>query len=93
MDVENLNVGQEFEELPETNTIFLTENDVFKKGKGLYPIERMNMATGELFNDREHILYVNGAYRDDSDLGKLMHDFSCWNPDEMHFEMLKAITR
>ncbi len=38
-------------------------------------------------------LYVNGAYRDDSDLGKLMHDFFCWNPDEMHFEMLKDVTR
>mgnify|MGYP007069840824 CR=1 FL=1 len=28
-----------------------------------YPIERMNMATGEMFGDGEHILYVNGAYR------------------------------
>ncbi len=93
MDVENLNAGQEFEELPDTYTIFLTENDVFKKGKALYPVERINLGTGEPFDDGEHILYVNGAYRDETDLGKLMHDFSCWDPDEMNFEMMRDITR
>ena len=51
------------------------------------------MATGELFNDGEHILYVNGEYRDDSEIGKLMHDFSCWNPDEMSFDLLKSVTK
>ena len=78
MDVENLDAGQDFDELPDTYTIFITEHDVFGKGKALHPVERVDMATGELFNDGEHILYVNGEYRDDSEIGKLMHDFSCW---------------
>ena len=51
------------------------------------------MATEELFNDGEHILYVNGEYRDESEIGKLMHDFSCWNPDDMHYELLRDTTR
>ena len=93
MDVENLNAGQEFEELPDTYTIFLTENDVYGKGKALYAIERMNISTGELFEDGEHILYVNGAYRDNTELGKLMHDFSCCDPDEMNYELMKEATR
>ena len=25
--------------------------------------------------------------------GKLMHDFSCWNPDEMNYELLRKATR
>lgn len=34
-----------------------------------------------------------GEYRDDTDIGKLMHDFNCTSPDEMHFELLAEKTR
>ena len=40
-----------------------------------------------------HIIYVNGAYQDDSDIGKLMHDFACANPDEMKYRLLAEKTR
>ena len=93
MDIENLDAGQDFDELPDTYTIFLTENDQFGSGLPVYHIERMNLEKQELFNDGEHILYVNGEYRDDSDIGKLMHDFSCWNPADMNFELMKDTTR
>ena len=93
MDVEKLDAGQKFDELPDTYTIFITEHDVFRKGKALYPVERINLGTQEMFNDGEHILYVNGQYRDDSEIGKLMHDFSCWDPDDMNYDLLKETTR
>ena len=93
MDIENLDAGQDFDALPETYTIFITENDVFQAGKAFYPIERMNLATGAPFSDGAHILYVNGAFRDDSDIGKLMHDFGCWNASEMNFDLMKQATR
>ena len=35
-----------------------------------------------------HILYVNGKYRGDGEVGKLMHDFSCTDPDDMNYEIL-----
>ena len=38
-------------------------------------------------------MYVNGTYRGNTELGKLMHDFSCWDPAEMNFELLKDATR
>jgi hypothetical protein len=41
-----------------------------------------------LFGDGSHILYVNGAYRGDNPIGKLMADFSCTNPDDMQYEIL-----
>ena len=93
MDVENLNVGQDFDELPDTYVIFITENDVLRKGFAVYPIERIIMNTGETFEDGSHILYVNGAFRDDSDIGRLMHDFSCSNADDMNFALLKEATK
>lgn len=93
MDVENLDAGQEFSELPETYTIFIIEKDFYGRGVPVYPVERINTATGEPFDDGEHILYVNGEYRGDSDLGKLMYDFNCTNADDMNFELIAERTR
>ena len=93
MDIENLDAGQDFEELPDSYTIFITEHDVLGKGLPFYRIERMNLETGEAFNDGSHILYINGEYRDDSELGKLMHDFSCSDPGRMNFPLMEETTR
>ncbi len=93
MDIDNLDAGQEFDELPDTYTIFITENDIYEKGLPFYSIERMNLATNELFNDGEHILYVNGSYRGDDEIGNLMHDFSCSDPDDMINQDLADRTR
>lgn len=46
------------------------------------------LGTGERFDDGSHILYVNGAFRDESPIGKLMHDFSCTNPSDMYYGVL-----
>ncbi|MBQ9663325.1 MAG: PD-(D/E)XK nuclease family transposase [Oscillospiraceae bacterium] len=93
MDIENLDAGQSFEELPDTYTIFITEHDIYGKGVPFYPIERMNTVTGEPYKDGSHILYVNGSYRDDSDIGKLMHDFSCFDPSQMNYPLMEEVTR
>ena len=36
---------------------------------------------------------MNGEYQDDSDIGKLMHDFCCANPDDMKYRLLAEKTR
>lgn len=93
MDVENLDVGQEFIDLPDTYTIFIIEKDFYGLGKPVYSIERVNLGTNKPFEDGEHILYVNGEYRGTSDIGKLMHDFNCTDADDMNFELLAERTR
>ena len=45
------------------------------------------------FADRSYILYVNGEYVGDDDIGKLMHDFRCTNADDMNFELMARATR
>lgn len=62
-------------------------------GEAVYPIERINLVTGKPFEDGEHILYVNGEYRGDSDIGKLMHNFNCTDAADMNFELLAERTR
>lgn len=53
----------------------------------------MNMATGEIFDDGSYILYINGAYRGDDEIGNPMHDFSCSDPDDMINKELADRTR
>lgn len=93
MDIENLDAGQEFADLPDTYTIFITEKDFYGKGESIYTVERINLTTGKNFEDGEHILYVNGEYRGESELGKLMHDFNCMEADDMNFELMAERTR
>ncbi len=93
MDIENLDAGQEFEELPDTYTIFITEKDFYGKGEPIYVVERINLTTDKNFEDGEHILYVNGEYREESELGKLMHDFNCTEADDMIFGLMAERTR
>lgn len=45
----------------------------------------MLVGKDKLFNDEAHIVYVNNSIRDDTPLGKLMHDFACADPDEMFY--------
>ena len=93
IDIENLDAGQDFDDLPETYTIFITENDQFGDGKPYHRIERVDMDTeGQPpFDDGAHILYVNGDYQGDSDIGRLMHDFRCCDAKDMYYiEMKKA---
>ena len=88
MDANLLKKGEDFDQLPETWVIFITENDVMGKGVPLYPVERCFLGTGEKFEDGSHILYVNGAYRGDTPIGKLMHDFSCTDAADMYYGTL-----
>ena len=93
IDVNTLDIGDDFEKLPESYVIFITENDTFGKGQPLYQIQRCILGTGEIFGDGSHILYVNGSYQADTPLGKLMHDFSCTNPADMNYKILAERTR
>lgn len=93
MDANLLKKGEDFESLPETFVVFITENDVIGKGRPVYPIERCFIDTGEKFEDGSHILYVNGAYRDETPIGKLMHDFACTDPSDMYYPVLAKRAR
>ena len=88
MDANALLEGDEWEKLPETYVIFITENDVLGEKKPIYHIDRMIKETDAEFGDCLHIIYVNGAFKDDSPLGLLMQDFCCSNPEQMHYKEL-----
>ncbi len=93
MDAATLGRNEDFEQLPECFVIFITEHDVLKGGLPLYRIERVIAETGLPFGDGTRIIYVNGAMREgDTPLARLMHDFFCTEPKDMHYKLLAEVT-
>lgn len=89
LDANATEVGKNFEKLPETCVIFITEHDVLKGNQPLYTVNRYVEGLEKPFDDGAHIIYVNGEHRDSAtDLGMLMHDFFCVDPKEMHYKEL-----
>jgi hypothetical protein len=88
MDTEMLDKGKDYSELKDNYVIFITENDIFKKGKPFYHFERINKETGEPLGDGSHIIYVNGAYTGNDPFGWLMSDFRETDPSKMHYDVL-----
>ena len=93
LDANLLLTGENFEELPETYMVFITERDVLKKGLQLYRVERCVLETNEAFRDGSHIMYINGENHDETPLGRLMHDFFCTDPEDMNYQTLADRTR
>ena len=87
-DTHNLKKNQDFRNLPTTYIIFITETDIFGDGLPIYKIQRTFEHNHKPFNDRSYIYYVNGAYKGDDNIGKLVHDFQCKNPEDFYFEEL-----
>ena len=88
LDMHFLDTGEKYKALPEAYVIFITENDVLKKGRPLYNIHRSIDETGEVFGDGSHVVYVNAACQEDTPLGRLMQDLNCKDPAKMHYKEL-----
>ena len=84
MDMNTLNPGQDFDELPESYVIFITRDDILGYDFPIYHIDRHIKEADDSFQDEAHIIYVNSRKQEDTELGRLMHDLHCKNADEMH---------
>lgn len=88
LDANSLPKSKYFNHLPDNYVIFITKNDYLKGKQPIYHIERYITENGKRFSDGSHIIYVNSKIQDATPLGRLMHDFCCKNPDDMHYKEL-----
>ena len=88
VDSRMLKEGQAFRELKDSYVIFIYKHDKFRKGLHLYHVERYVGETNEQFRDGSHIIYVNGNYKGNDEIGQLMQDFWEKNPECMHYTEL-----
>ena len=88
LDMNTLNPGQDFDDLPESYVIFITRDDALGYGLPIYHIDRKIEEVSENFKDEAHIIYVNSKKQEDTELGRLMHDLHCKNAEDMHSKIL-----
>ncbi|MDY3795887.1 MAG: PD-(D/E)XK nuclease family transposase [Agathobacter sp.] len=88
VDSRMLGEGKKFKELKDSYVIFIYKHDKFSKGLPLYHIDRYVRETKELFDDGSHIIYVNGNYKGNDEIGQLMKDFHQTDPENMHYDAL-----
>ena len=98
LDSHTLKKNRKFEDLPTLYIIFILEHDLFEKGEPIYFVNKtLNIRDEEgnylPFDDGCNIMYINGDYRGDNPLGKLMHDFATPNADEMYYDELARRVR
>lgn len=94
LDSRLLKAGEHFGAMADSYVIFITENDIYKAGLPMYHVERQIKELARPFADGAHIIYVNGQYRNaESSVGRLMHDFSCTDPDDMFSPVLAERVR
>lgn len=93
IDVRQIKASEEYDKLPETYVIFITEKDIFNDGASLHHFERNELSTKIALKDGTHILFVNGAYTGNDSIGRLMHDFRSADPNDMYSTLLAKETR
>ena len=98
LDSHTLHKGGSYKDLPNLYIIFILEHDIFEKGLPVYRVNKiLNIQDKDgnnlPFDDDCNIMYVNGEYKGDDPLGRLMHDFSTANADEMYYEELATRMR
>ena len=92
MDSRMLKEGQDFSELQDSYMVFITQKDIFGYGIPIYTINRHFEEIDDLFDDGSHIVYVNGGYKGNDAVGRLMHDFGCKESKDMYYpELAKGV--
>ena len=72
MDTKFTEKGVPYDKLPEIYVIFITNFDIFKRGKTVYNIGRIIKETGDAVYNGTHELYINTAVDDGSEIAELM---------------------
>lgn len=89
MDYIHFQRGEDWEQLPSTRIVMFVEQDIRHNNKPLSRIRRKYDDDNEPFDDGNEVIIVNGKYRDNSTaIGRLISDFHCKNPQDMHSKLL-----
>lgn len=83
VDMNVLNPGEFFDKLPETYIIFITQDDTLGYRLPIAHVDRIIKENGAEFGDEAHIIYVDSSKHEDTELGRLMHDFHCKAASDM----------
>lgn len=92
MDMNTLNPGQDFDDLPESYVIFITRDDALGYGLPIYHIDRKIEEVSENFKDEAHIIYVNSKKQEDTELKETQKgvEFMCREMEQIYSEGIES---
>lgn len=93
IDAHSLFAGEDFEKLPESKVIFIVDEEVENEVAPILHIKRTVRETGRDYNDKSEIIYINAWMKENTDLGRLMHDFHCTKAEDMYSKVLAERVR
>lgn len=88
VDSRMLEATDDFKMLKDSYVIFIYKHDKFRKGLAIYRADRTVLETGKPLNDGSHIIYVNGMYKGNDEIGKLIQDFHAKTSENMNYKEL-----
>lgn len=88
VDARMLREKQKFNELRDSYVIFICQHDKFHQGKPIYHIDKVVREIDEEYADGSNVIFVNGTYKGDDEIGKLVHDFSSKDSSDMYYQPL-----
>lgn len=72
INIKNLAKSQNFDDLPDVYMIYLTNKDIFKRGKAVYHVERVLDECNEKVSNGYHEIYINAEVNDKSNVSEVM---------------------
>ncbi|MCD8231135.1 MAG: PD-(D/E)XK nuclease family transposase [Clostridiales bacterium] len=83
IDKSILDKGAEHYDLPDVYIIYISETDLWHGGETVYPVNKTLGKSAIPYDDGNHVIYVNAAVDDGSDVAKMMQYFKKADPDDM----------
>lgn len=83
IDKSSLDKGAGYDELADVYIIYISETDLWKAGYTMYPVEKTFKNTDIPYDDGFHVIYVNAAVDDGSEVAKMMQYFKSADPYDM----------
>ncbi|MBS5113543.1 MAG: hypothetical protein KHZ15_12785 [Coprobacillus cateniformis] len=69
--------------------VFICEDDILNEGKPIYYMHTTYDENVKFVDNGVKSIYVNGKIRDETLLGRLMHDFFCTRAEDMYYAVLR----
>ena len=85
-----LKAGMDYKRRKPTLLVIINNGDIMEDNLPLYEIRPVVLQTGKVFYDKSAIYIANLKHKDGStELGRLMTDLECEEPEKMHFAPLR----
>lgn len=82
--------GEDYENIPDVYVVYISEFDLFKKGKTIYHIEKIITETGDMIDDGIHEVFVNTAVNDGTKLAEYMSFFMATEVNSAKFPAITS---